>query len=320
MRFLIAKQLKRIFIIILIFLFFQGCTENLDPVKHPADMVFVNIDGTEDFTKIQMAIDDKDTLENYTVFVFSGEYKENIVINKSINLFGEDINSTIINANNTADGIRINVDNVNVSGFTIMNSGPGDSYPDMDAGIDIISINNNVSHCIFTNNSIGIYTNRAAQNYFYDNVFSHCTNYGMYLYSGSDSIMIKNNIFLKNSNYGLRVKGSDNTLVVGNLFMNNKRGMYFCCGANQNTVYYNSFINNTIWHADDYVGGNSWSNSEIQRGNFWDDHQIDGHYLFDNDFDGIIDAPYIIRIDVNGDIIQDLYPLKSPYKDHIKFL
>jgi parallel beta-helix repeat protein len=279
-------------------------------------IVYVNWDGSADFTNIQMAIEDNTTLENYTVYVYPGEYQENIIINKSIALVGQDATTTIIDANETLDGIRINADHVNVSGFTIKNSGLGSGYPEMDAGIDIQSGWNNISNCIFLNNTIGIYIKGALQNQFYGNEFQHCTNYGIYVYSNSDNTVIQNNIFTDNPNYCLRIKGSKYNQVIGNLFMNNKRGMYFCCGARENTVFHNSFVNNSGWHADDYVGRNQWSNTDLQEGNFWDDFYLEEHGAYDNNSDGIIDTPYVIDFDSQGKNIQDQYPLTEPYILH----
>jgi parallel beta-helix repeat protein len=220
-------------------------TEEQDQKFDSENIVYVNWDGSANFTSIQMAIDDNATLENYTVYVYNGEYQENIIINKSISLVGQDATSTIINANKSADGIRINADQVNISGFTIKNSGPSQGYPNIDAGIDIESNQNNITDCILINNTIGIYTNRAQRNRFYNNEFRHCTNYGMYLYSNSDYTVIKNNIFTENPHYCLRIKCSKYTQVIGNLFIDNDKGMYFCCGARDNTVFHNSFIINS---------------------------------------------------------------------------
>ena len=59
-----------------------------------AKTVTVDDDGGEDFTNIQDAIDFAD--EGDIVFVYSGTYYENVIINKSINLEGEDMDTTII--------------------------------------------------------------------------------------------------------------------------------------------------------------------------------------------------------------------------------
>jgi parallel beta-helix repeat protein len=60
---------------------------------------------------------------NSTIYVFIGTYYENIHINKSLNLIGENKEGTIIDGDNIGDVITISASYVNVSGFTIKNSG-----------------------------------------------------------------------------------------------------------------------------------------------------------------------------------------------------
>ena len=97
--------------------------------------IYVDSKGTKEYTSIQEAIDNAP--ENYTVFVYAGTYYENIYINKSVDLKGQDKLTTIIDGNNTDDVIFVDEGGrVNISGFTIQNSGPNE-YTNPDAGIDI---------------------------------------------------------------------------------------------------------------------------------------------------------------------------------------
>jgi len=64
------------------------------------DFIYVDDDGTADYTKIQDAIDNASDFD--TIFVFSGTYYETLIINKSINLLGEDRENTIIDGKNAA--------------------------------------------------------------------------------------------------------------------------------------------------------------------------------------------------------------------------
>jgi pectin methylesterase-like acyl-CoA thioesterase len=57
--------------------------------------LYVGGSGFGNYTKIQDAIDNAS--EGDTIFVHNGIYNENITIIKTINLIGEDKNTTIIN-------------------------------------------------------------------------------------------------------------------------------------------------------------------------------------------------------------------------------
>ena len=237
--------------------------EVIQPVQ--SNMSYVDDNGGADYTSIQDAINASP--ENYTIFVYSGVYYENIVINKTISLMGEDATTTIIDGNDTGDVIYISEGGkANISGFTIKNSG-NEGYSIDDAGIDIRSNHNNITGNNISDNKYGIYSTHSQYNNFSQNTLLSNSDYGMYLYSASDHNVIFDNVFSANP-CGLRIKGSKYNEVFRNLFADNQKGMYFCCGAKYNTVFYNVF-NNSIWNGDDSVGGNHWNNESIGKGNYW---------------------------------------------------
>jgi len=57
-------------------------------------------------------------LDNYTIFVFSGIYEENLIINKSIKLIGQNRESTIIDGRYIDDTIRVCSSFVKISGLS----------------------------------------------------------------------------------------------------------------------------------------------------------------------------------------------------------
>jgi len=84
--------------------------------------IYVDDDGGADYTRIQDAIDN--ATEGDTVYVFNGTYYENIVVNKTINLIGEDRspwNASVIDGGGSGDVVHVSADRVNISGFTINN-------------------------------------------------------------------------------------------------------------------------------------------------------------------------------------------------------
>jgi parallel beta-helix repeat protein len=281
---------------------FQGCiNENSsDGSMNNKNMFYVDIDGSTNFTSIQQAIDIAPV--NYTIFVYDGHYNENIIINKTIHLMGENPLTTIIDGKGLEDVIFISANNVIVENFTIINSGKQTN----DAGVRIdYADNNTIKFNIIANCYCGIYSIHALNNVIRDNMIKSNSEYGMYAQTSSDYMRIIGNSFFFNS-VSLRVKGSQFCEIIGNQFNDSEKGMYFCCGARNNDVHSNNFINNSIWNADDQVSGNTWYNNASAKGNYWDDYSG-----VDEDRDGIGDTPY--NITSGGSLgRQDLFPLIDP--------
>ena len=83
--------------------------------------LYVGGSGPGNYTRIQNAIDNAS--DDDTVFVYddSSPYYENIVVGKSINLIGEDEDTTVIDAQKDGTPVRIVADGCLVTGFTILN-------------------------------------------------------------------------------------------------------------------------------------------------------------------------------------------------------
>jgi parallel beta-helix repeat protein len=310
-------------------LYFTNNDNNSNGQNHYKTSYYVSVNGKGDYSSIQKAVDSAS--KNDKIFVNSGTYFENIEINESIELVGEDMNNTIIEGNGSGIVVNILADNVKISGFTIKNGGPS-SADSSNAGIVIRSNNNTISDCnissnenyglyifsspetrnnlvknnTFSYNKYGIYTSYSKFSNISSNTFTHNTDYGIYLSSRSDDNIISNNIITYTQNmYGIRIKTSSRNKVINNNIMNNENGgLYFCCGASQNIVYKNNFINNTDWNANHGNLNNTWDNGEV--GNYWDDYNGT-----DENGDGIGDTPYIIYKLV-GEDYSDKLPLMKP--------
>lgn len=123
------------------------------------DEVFVDDDydastqgwGITHFDTIENGIN---SVENSgTVYVNSGNYYENLVINKPVNLIGEGKETTKIIGDGNGDVIEIH-DEVTISGFTIKNSGSAQ----YDAGLKICSPMNIIKNNTISNNKYAIKT------------------------------------------------------------------------------------------------------------------------------------------------------------------
>lgn len=107
-----------------------------------------------------------------TIFVYNGTYYENIEINKSISIVGENKDSTIINGTNSNNVITLKAPNINISGFTVKDG--------LISGILIErSINCKIFQNIIDRNLIGI--NVISSNYtiIFNNTISNNTAIGM---------------------------------------------------------------------------------------------------------------------------------------------
>jgi nitrous oxidase accessory protein NosD len=109
------------------------------------EVLYVNTTGSDGaYVKIQDAINASS--EGDIVYVYNGTYNENVVVNKTINLTGENRDTTIIQGG-LGDVIRITTDWVNITGFTFRSGG----WSIGDAGCEL----DNVRNCmVFNNNAI----------------------------------------------------------------------------------------------------------------------------------------------------------------------
>jgi len=297
-------------------LIISGCLDNTSQSKN------VVIKGKDEiYLTIMDAINESS--KGDIILVGEGIYNESLIVDKSITLTGKNKDTTIIEGNKTGDVIHVTANFVNISGFTIKNSGSIE-YPSVDAGIGIYSDNNTITNNNFISNDIcgifiyrssknilndnyfynkkfGIYLKQATENNISSNVLSSNSEYGIYLEALSDKNIISDNI-LSDSKYGVRIKGSRENQILRNIFKNNEMGLYFCCGGENNTIVFNIFLNNSEWNAKGYPI-NKWDDGSF--GNYWDDYNGT-----DADNDGIGDIPYEIIGYINQDGLNvDRYPL-----------
>jgi len=221
---------------------------------------------------IQDLIDNANTGD--TIYIPSGTYYENIFINKSISLIGEDKETTIIDGDGKGYILRITAELVSISGFTIQNCGDGWSH----AGILIRSEYNTIK-----------------QNNIWNNV------YGINLCDSNNNIT--SNV-ISNNEYGIRSEGLyTNNIIMRNNITNNKYGIGL--SGIYNKVIENNFINNKVQAFWIHILNGEGPRTNKWKNNYWNRPRILPKLIF-----GIIgNPPSPNRIS----FVIDLRPALKPY-------
>jgi parallel beta-helix repeat protein len=155
--------------------------------------LYVGGSGTGNYTSIQSAIND--AVNGDTIFVYNGIYYENIVVDKTLDVIGENVENTIIDGGGSGDVVSISAHYVNLNNFTITNGGNVSS----NAGIKISSLYNGIFNCtVYENNGNGIYLEYALNNTIFSNNLNNNTGDGINLSYSSNNTIYHNN-FINNT-------------------------------------------------------------------------------------------------------------------------
>jgi len=215
----------------------QDTEKPLPPSR--GNWLYVGGSGSYNYTRIQDAIDDANNRDTVFVYAYSSPYNEYIIVDKSIDLIGENMNITVINGSGNITVVKVTADSVNISGFTIQNGG-ADWNHWYQAGIEIQSKYNTISGNNILDNCQGIFLKSTyGNNKIIDN--NIINNYqGIFLFASSNYNCIDcNNI--KNNHLGLRISNSDQNTIKGNNIQNNSD-----CGISLLRGYENIIIGNNI--------------------------------------------------------------------------
>ena len=296
-------MIKKTFVIAIVSILIICVFSNFIPVEIciATDENTLYVGGTEtgNYSSIQEAIDAASP--GNTIFVYSGTYHENIAINKSIILIGDNNHTTIIDGNGIETVVKITGDAVSMHGFIVRNSGWDSIHF---AGISIRSddciISNNiidknyqgiflenttqniVSFNTISNNSYGIALKNSTSASIINNSIYENINDGIYLSNCSENTII-NNTIANNQQYGIQAtyagpidkqyrKESKNNFISKNLINNNKKDGIYLDLSNDNSIKNNS-IDNNIGHGILLHGSNN---------------KIFGNIIRNNEYNGIL--------------------------------
>jgi nitrous oxidase accessory protein len=285
------NKLKALFLIALII---AGL---LTAFSLPAKANSKTITVPTDFPTIQAAING--AAEGDTVYVKTGTYGENMVIDKALSLVGENEFSTVVSGSgNTACLIQHN--NVNVTGFTFRSTSTMRWY----YGIHLL----NVKYCnIFKNNIestfYGIWLYESSFNSIFENTASGDWN-GIHL-TTSDNNNISNNTITNSHDWGISTEGSNYNLILGNYVASNGgAGISLDVGSPntnnliaQNTITRNGYNGIEITSVDS-INNKIVGNSLTANGNTfgiaillaWDNNLVMNNYIMGNQVGIRLDA------------------------------
>jgi parallel beta-helix repeat protein len=190
------------------------------------------------------------------IFVHNGTYYENVVVNKTVSLVGEDRVTTIVDGGGTGSVINVTANSVNINGFTIQNSGSTAS----DSGIYVVSNGNNISCSTITNDKNGIYLYYSNNNTVSGNNVSSNNWYGIYLHHSSSNVISDNNIY-SNYNDGIYLYYSSNNVISDNDIYSNNNGINLYCSSD------NAVSNNNISNNDCGISVCQLSNNNVMSDN-----------------------------------------------------
>jgi parallel beta-helix repeat protein len=249
--------------------------------------LFVGGSGPGNYSKIQDAINT--SVDGDTVFVYddSSPYYENIIIEKSITLIGENRETTTILGDDSLDGVIVNIsaDDVGFGGFTIQ------PRTGKTSGIDVyknytspdywnigiiqnVTIFNNIIKKVYWAGIFGIRLNNGN---IYGNIIENIYGSGIYL-SISSNNTISNNVIVNCSYRGIEIVGmwcpfriknylnpvSQNNIISHNTIKSNRWGIGIYSGPINTKITNNNITDSQGNFPDDGIGIDIYQASKTQ--------------------------------------------------------
>jgi parallel beta-helix repeat protein len=264
---------------------------------NPTKWIVDAIPGQGNFTKIEDAINSANSGD--TIFVHSGTYYENLLINKTITIIGENRDSTIIYGSEDEPVIKVNADGVSISEFTIQKNASRSNGISIEGASNITiyynkiigsyngismhsSSNSTISNNIISDNIIGIYAISITRCLISDNTVSHNT-FGICISTSNYNVIFRNSISY-NDVYGINLEYSRINEICYNTIYYNIKGITLR-SCKWNTIYCNNFDNYLYQALSDSFDFWSYEN----EGNYWSNYEDQ-----DLNMDGIGDSPFVI--------------------------
>ena len=312
---------KTIVIAFVISVFIASALTGMQVVEAGSKIITV----PDDYSSIQVAIDN--AVDGDTIYVKKGVYVENPVVNKSISLVGEDRDATVIDV--TA-GLKVESNNVTITGFTIYNgwrgislsgnqcSISGNKITDATNGIVLFgcensSITENVFQSIGLSSAIQL--NIANRNLVKNNYIDSCVE-GIQIWQYSNNNTVSENTITSCQDTAINFQYSNDNTIIGNNISRSGLGTIIY-GSNRNIISNNNYAYNVVQFdaSETYylTFGHNRSVNTID-GNYWSDYTARYPNAKEIEMSGFYnlfwDTPYNIGESLGN--YTDSHPLINP--------
>jgi parallel beta-helix repeat protein len=281
--------------------------------------LYVGGSGPNNYTRIQDAIDYASDLD--TVFVYNGSYYENVLVDKSISLIGEDRNLTFIDGSGSGDVVFVSADYITVSGFMIQNGGlefpnGGIHTRSNHSTISENNIENNfygivmffsdnidiIDNTVTDNNQCGIYLEGSSNNNILGNFIDSQPFNGVGLWNSSNNNIISENTIINNKYSGIRMLETLSNIITKNMISKNLVGVRIEYSSNT-SISSNNFIKNrfreSLFIEEEF----------LQNKNTWDENYWDRPRVLPKPIFGIKGKLFVLLPWINF----DWHPAQEPY-------
>jgi parallel beta-helix repeat protein len=298
-------------------------TEKSIPTSR-GNWLYVGGSGPGNYTHIQDAIDNAS--DGDTVFVYddSSPYCEEVIINNSITLLGEN-QETVIKGTNKTTGVAVHAMNVKIQTFSIVDARDG---IDLETGkcdncmiVNVIFFNNTYGLFLCSDNSI-IIDNTFLNNYMgmwiegsnneiTKNIFEG-QYYGVFFHYCVNSSFHRNYLWGNHIGLYFRFRNEKRDIVISqNTFINNSCAIHIYENFKNNIIKENNFITNE----DDLIYRVIFLQRFKVDGNFWGENGsrikiIPGISLFELGYNPIALEWVYLKIPW---FIVDWHPAQEPY-------
>ena len=252
-------------VVFVLFLSVIGGFSCVSGVEDAGVVWYVGGSGLGNLSSITVALSQAQAGDTVFVFANASPYVESLLIDKSITLWGENPEDTVIDGGLDGNVITVRADNVTITGFTIQHSGMVFPNAGINVSVQYCEIYNNVlmrnfygvtlyqalfntvsDNVIVSNDHCGIYMSASSHNIISDNELKNHSFNGVGIYDASNNNTITHNVFMYNDYCGVNLQISENNVISQNTITYNNFGIQYPSEGFQNQIVDNVVEHNNI--------------------------------------------------------------------------